>query len=137
MDVKKITKKIGMNVLYSENIVAGFLVGIALGFLLDLTGAWYLMLVAGAACGFLAKQGTKSFIAGFGGVVVAWGIYFLDYTIASSFVTFTGLIGAATGLPGEVLVILALVIGGLLGGVGALVAAFATQLILGDRYKGR
>jgi hypothetical protein len=133
MDVKIIGRKI----LYSENIVAGFLVAIALGFLLDLTGLWFLMLIAGAACGFLAKQGLKSFIVGFAGIVVAWGIYFVDYTIASSFFKFVDLIGTAIGLPGEILVIVALLIGGSLGGVGALVGAFTTQLVLGDRYKGR
>jgi len=133
MDVKNIGKKI----LFSENIIAGFLVAIGLGFLLDLTGAWYLMLVAGAVCGFLAKQGFKSFIAGFAGVVVAWGIYFIDYAIESSFVKFLDLIGTAIDIPGAVLVIVALLIGGALGGTGALVGAFTTQLILGDRYKER
>ena len=130
-------KNIGKKMLFSENVVLGFLLAIALGFLLDLTRLWFLMLVAGSACGFLAKQGFKSFVAGFAGIVIAWSIYFLDYAIASSFVTFIGFIGAAIDLPGEVLVIATLLIGGSLGGIGALVGAFATQMVLGERYKGR
>jgi hypothetical protein len=133
MDMKKIANKI----LFSENIVAGFLVAIGLGFVLDLTGLWYLMLVAGVACGFLAKQGFKSFVAGFAGIVVAWVLFFVDYAIESSFVKFLDLIGAAIDMPGAVLVVVALLIGGALGGTGAMVGAFTTQLILGDRYKGR
>ena len=130
-------KNIGKKIFYSENIVAGFLIAIGLGFLLDLTGIWYLMLVAGAACGFLAKQGFKSFIAGFAGVIVAWGIYFVDYAIESSFSKFIELIGAVIEMPGAVFVLVALLLGGALGGTGALVGAFVTQLILGERYKGR
>ncbi len=127
-------KMVGRKILESENIVLGLCVAIVAAFVFELSGIVYLMLLAGGVAGFFAKQGLKSFLAGFIGVMAAWGIYFIWFAATSPLATFLVLIGNAVEIPGSVLVIATLVIGGLLGGIGALVGAFLTQILLGERY---
>nr|MDO8108792.1 hypothetical protein [Candidatus Sigynarchaeota archaeon] len=127
-------KNFGRKILISENVVLGLCAAIVAAFLLELAGIVYLMLVAGGVAGFLAKKGWKSFLAGFLGVMIAWSIYFILFAAQGPLAAFLDLIGNAIEMPGSILLIAAELIGGFLGGIGALVGAFLTQILLGERH---
>jgi hypothetical protein len=120
--------------LYSEKTIVGFITGFTLAFLLELTGIYLLMLLAGCATGFFVKRGWLSFIIGFVSVALAWGTYFIVFALICPLGEFVELIGSIIGISGTILIVLSLIIGGLLGGIGALVGAYVTQLALGDKY---
>ena len=62
------------------------------------------------------------------------GIYFIIFAFIGPLGEFLDLIGSIIGMSGVILLILSLIIGGLLGGIGALVGAYVIQLVLGDKY---
>lgn len=115
---------------YLERIIPGFLISFALAFLLELTGLYLLMILAGVVAGVFVKRGWLSFLIGFASVTLAWGIYFIVFALTTPLAAFLDLIGSMTGIPGSILLILALLLGGLMGGSGALVGAYANQLVL-------
>lgn len=101
-----------------------------LAILLVYTGIWQLAFVAGYVGGFLGKRGRRDFALGFLGVALAWGghlawVYLFSQgaAVAGLFVEILGLSGAAIVVP-----ILTLLIGGIAGGLGALLGAYAAQL---------
>jgi len=120
--------------LYSEKIFIGFIIAFVLALYLEITGIYLLMLLVGGVAGFFVKKGWLSFIIGFMSVAIAWGIYFIFFAFVGPLGEFFELIGSIIGISGVILMILSLIIGGLLGGIGALVGAYTTQLILGDKY---
>ncbi len=122
------------DLLYSEKIFVGFIISFVLALYLEITGIYLLMLLVGGVAGFFVKKGWLSFIIGFMSVALAWGIYFIFFAFIGPLGEFFELIGSIIGISGVILMILSLIIGGLLGGVGALVGAYTTQLILGDKY---
>ena len=127
------TKKSILAFLRRENVVLGLVVSTALAMVLELAGIFWLMIVAGSVAGFLVKKGWLSFIIGFAAIAIGWGVYLIVYAVTSPFQRFLGIVGAAIGIPGEVVVLATLVIGGLMGGLGALVGAYVTQLAIQDR----
>ena len=122
------------NFFYSERWVVGLPAALGLAFLLELTGVYLLMFLAGGIAGFFVKKGWLSFIIGFVGVALAWGIYFIYFAFLGPLGEFFQLIGSIIGISGAILMIISLIIGGLMGGIGALVGAYSTQLILGEKY---
>ena len=121
-------------IFYSEQLMVGFIIAFALALLLELTGIYLLMLLVGGVAGFFVKRGWLSFIIGFMSVSLAWGIYFIVFAFIGPLGEFFDLIGSIIGIPGVILMVLSLIIGGLLGAFGALVGAYTTQLALGDKY---
>ena len=120
--------------IYKERIIEGFVFCFLLAVALELSGIYLLMLLAGAVAGIFIKKGWLSFLLGFGAVALAWGIYFIVYSLTGPLTALLDLIGSILGFSGGIMIAIALIIGGLLGGVGALIGAFTTQLIIGDRY---
>ena len=116
-----------------ENIVLGLVVSTGLAMVLELAGVYWLMIIAGGVAGFLVKRGWLSFIIGFAAIVIGWGVYLIVYAATSPLQRFLGIVGNALGLPGEIVVFATLVIGGLMGGLGALVGAYVTKMALEDR----
>ncbi len=102
-----------------------------LAILLVFTGVWQLAFLAGYVGGFLGKRPRRDFLLGFLGTAFAWAGHILWFyltapvgRITEIFVQILGLgAGAAIIVP-----ILALLIGGLTGGLGALLGAYAAQL---------
>ncbi|MFX1559693.1 MAG: hypothetical protein ACFFBL_03830, partial [Promethearchaeota archaeon] len=102
---------------------------VALGF--QLLGQWALMILAGALGCFYVKRHVHAFIAGFLGVATAWSIlfvvlvqFFQGYIIAEFFAALIG----APGF-GRFIVSLSILLGGLLGGSGALVGYSFIDLV--------
>lgn len=119
-----------------QNFLVGFIVTLGIGLLLQLFGfiwayAWILMVIAGFMGGFLIKASGLGFLAGFLGIICNWLIYFLILMFQGPFFEFATLIANILGLGdlGIVIIILALIIGGLIGGLGGLNGHFVASLI--------
>ncbi|MBD3230133.1 MAG: hypothetical protein GF329_18285 [Candidatus Lokiarchaeota archaeon] len=119
-----------------QNFLVGFIVTLGLGLLLQLFGfiwayAWILMVVAGFMGGFLIKASGLGFLAGFLGIISGWLIYFIILMFQGPFFEFATLIANVLGLGdlGIVIIILALLVGGLIGGFGALNGHFIASII--------
>jgi hypothetical protein len=90
-----------------------------------------LMLIAGAAGGVISRNWKFAFIAGFLGVGVAWSILFLflneffqGKVIAEFFATILGLQGWGRWVQS-----LSVILGGLLGGTGAITGRLLFEII--------
>ncbi len=127
------TKETIQAFLRRKNVVLGLVASTGLAMVLDLAGVFWLMVVAGAVAGFLVKRGWLSFVVGFASIAIGWSIYLIAFAVTSPFQRFLGIVGGALGAPGELVVFAALVIGGLMGGLGALVGAYVTQLAIKDK----
>ena len=112
----------------------GYGAGLAflLGLLLQISFHWPAMIIAGVVAGFFVKRHRHAFYAGFFGVTVAWSIlyathvdFFQAYEIAEFFATLIGLPGF-----GRSIVSIGILLGGLLGGTGALVGFSVADIIL-------
>ncbi|NHI91586.1 MAG: hypothetical protein EAX96_03715 [Candidatus Lokiarchaeota archaeon] len=116
-----------------------FIIGLTLiymlGLILELTGLWWTMIIAAAIGGAIIKHGGKAIIAGFVGVFFVWGSYFLSflslgYSNPFLFINFLNLIGSVIGINGGVLIFISLLIGGLVGVIGSVNAAYLAQIII-------
>jgi hypothetical protein len=120
-----------------QSFLVGFITTVIAAVLLQLLGllweyAWILMVAAGFLGGFLIKKAGLAFLAGLLGVLVAWLIYFIIFSFLGPLSAFANLLAGLFGLEGMgiVVVILALVlIGGLIGGLGALNGHFIGSLL--------
>ncbi|NVM53838.1 MAG: hypothetical protein HWN66_09065 [Candidatus Helarchaeota archaeon] len=120
-----------------HTFLIGFLVTALAAGLLQLFGAiwtyaWILMVAAGFLGGFLVKKAGKGFLAGFLGVLVAWLVYFLIFSFIGPIWEFANVLAGLFGLTGMgfVVIILSLVlIGGLIGGLGALNGHFVASIL--------
>ncbi|MBD3227537.1 MAG: hypothetical protein GF329_05040 [Candidatus Lokiarchaeota archaeon] len=128
------SKNIIKNYFYSERLLTGFILAFGLSLALELTGIYLLMILVGIIAGIFVKKGWHSFLVGFIGVALAWGVYFVLFAFLGPLDELFKLIGLILGLNGSVLMIISILIGGLLGGVGALIGAYVFQLICGDQY---
>ena len=102
---------------------------IALG--LQLLGQWALMILAGTFGCLYVKRHSHAFIAGFLGVASAWSILFVILVQFSQAYVVAELFASLIGVPGlgRFIVSLSILIGGLLGGSGALVGYSIIDLI--------
>lgn len=94
-----------------------------LAVLLEFSGFWQTMLIAGFLGGLLAKELLKGVTAGFLGVLIAWGLHFVfiwlwvpqNFNIAFQ---------AASAL-----IYITVLLGGFLGGLGGAIGALIFMLI--------
>ncbi|MHA1145824.1 MAG: hypothetical protein ACTSRW_13875 [Candidatus Helarchaeota archaeon] len=118
------------------HVIVGFTLAYLWGVILEFTGAWYMMFVAGAIGGIFSKVGWKSFLVGFLGVLLSWLTIFWLQMLNGSFLSLmdvlTNVIGSMLGItiPAISFFIVALLLGGILGGVGALNGGYLTSIIL-------
>ena len=120
-----------------QSFLVGFVATLVAAVLFELLGllweyAWILMVVAGFLGGFLIKKAGLGFLAGFLGVIVAWLIYLVAFSFLGPVWAFADTLAGVFGLEGMgfVVIILALVlIGGLIGGLGALNGHFIGSLL--------
>ncbi len=120
-----------------QSFLVSFLVTVLVAGLLQILGmvwtyAWILMVGAGFLGGFLVKKGGKGFLVGFLGVIVAWLIYLLVFMVISPFYQFADVLAGLFGLSGMgiVVIVLALLIGGLVGGFGGLNGGFIAAMMV-------
>ena len=73
----------------------------------------------------------------FGGIFLAWGVFFLYLVYSTPLQELIDLVLQFIGIDISPFIWVALLIGAILGGIGGLIGAFTTQMIIGDRYKKR
>ena len=120
------------------HVIVGFVLAYLWGIILEFTTLWYLMFIAGIIGGIFAKVGWKSFLVGFGGIFCAWLTFFVIFAVTSPLLSLTILLGdlisSMVGLPFSippfVFPLLALIIGGAVGGLGGLNGGFVTSIVL-------
>ncbi|MBS3794916.1 MAG: hypothetical protein KGY80_08465 [Candidatus Thorarchaeota archaeon] len=102
-----------------------------LGVLLQLTGLWVMMLLAGGIGALFCRSLKRAFAAGFLGVGMAWAILFAyliltaqALAIADFFITLLGLSGL-----GWLVIVISIIIGALLGGFGAALVRALVELV--------
>lgn len=103
-----------------------FLLGIAFQFL---PSYWQFIMLAGLVPSLLFKGWLKAFTAGFLGVLLSWVVYVAYVWMVFPAPRLISALGDIVGIPGTVLVALAMLIGSLFGGLGAVVG-IALQRIL-------
>ena len=116
-----------------HSYTVGFLFIAILGFLFQLAGWWYLMLLAGAIGGFIMKKsGILSFIIGFLAIGLVWLCFFIYFmTIGPIFelmALITSILGFLESFPVG-LMLATLIVGGLLGGLGCLNGSYISAII--------
>lgn len=97
------------------------------------TGIWQLAFAAGYVGGLFGKRGRRDFALGFLGVAFAWGGHLVWMYVFAQGAAVASLLAEILGLSagaGVVVPVLALLIGGITGGLGALLGAYAGQLAL-------
>ena len=102
-----------------------------LGLLFVYTGVWQLAFFAGLFAGILGKTGRRDFLLGFLGVGLAWAghllWFYLFFPAGELASLFAEILGLSAGM-GFVVPLLAVLIGGIAGGLGGLAGAYLGQL---------
>lgn len=130
-------KKLGEKTLeflkYKHQYITGFLFALILGLIFELSGWWYLMLLAGGFAGFLMKKSAStSLIIGFVSIALVWFGFFIYFMIIGPLFEFTDLIASVLGIlegSSSLLILITIILGGLLGGLGALNGTYLAALI--------
>ena len=95
------------------------------------TGMWQLAFFAGLFAGILGKKGRRDFGLGFLGVGLAWAghllWFYLFFPAGELASLFAEILGLSAGM-GFLLPVLAVLIGGIAGGLGGLTGAYLGQL---------
>ncbi len=116
-----------------HNYLIGFLCVILFGFLFELAGWWYLMLLAGGFAGFLVKKSALyNFLISFVGIALVWFCFFIYFMIIGPLFEFTALIASVLGMlvaSPNLLILITIVMGALLGGLGALNGTYIASLV--------
>jgi hypothetical protein len=112
-------------------VIPAFIITIAIATTLQLGGSWIAMIVAGAIGSLFVRRHRLAFLAGFFGVFVGWLILYV-YLIATAQALviadfFLGLLGLS-GL-GWLVIVIGCLLGGLLGGFGALLGRSVIEFI--------
>ena len=120
----------------------GYLVGLVIivifGTLFELAGWWYLMILAGGIGGFIMKRSAlASLVIGFIAIVLVWSGFFIYFMMIGPLLEFTALIGTIlASLLGDIfaempniLIVITIIIGGLLGSLGALNGTYIAGII--------
>lgn len=101
----------------------------ALAVLLEFSGLWQTMLIAGFFGGLLAKKLSKGIIAGFLGVSMAWGLHFVFIWLWAPQSFNIAFQTAST------LIYLTVLLGGSLGGLGGAIGALTFMLAKKDTQE--
>jgi len=111
--------------LLSGTLVA-FLLGIAFQFF---PNYWQLVVLGGVVPGFVLRSWSRAFTAGFIGILLSWVVYVAYLWLAFPASQVISTLGDIVGIPGPVLVGLALLVGSLFGGLGAVVGIALQRMI--------
>lgn len=93
---------------------------IVLGIVFELTGAWMTMLFVGVVGALFVRGYKKSFLLGFLGVGIAWGILFAYLALTAQAMAVANFFIALLGLEGlgVLVIIISVLVGALLGAFG-------------------
>lgn len=124
-----------------HSYTVGFLFIVILGFLFQLAGWWYLMLLAGGIGGFIMKKsGILSFLIGFFAIGLVWLCFFIYFMIIGPIFELMVLISSILGFLEFFpvgLMLATLIIGGLLGGLGSLNGLYISTIIYSSNQQSK
>ncbi|MFX1559695.1 MAG: hypothetical protein ACFFBL_03840 [Promethearchaeota archaeon] len=111
--------------------IPALVITIVFGAVLQLTGNWILMLIAGALGALFVRRIRKAFLVGFLGIGLAWSFLFVYLSLTAQAMDvaniFIGLLGLE-GL-GIVVIVISVLIGALLGGFGGMLGRALYEFI--------
>ncbi len=111
--------------------IPALIVTIVIGAALQLSGAWIVMLIAGALGSLFVRRHRIAFLVGFLGIMFAWAILFVYLILTAQAMAiaefFIGLLGLS-GM-GWLVIVISCLLGGLLGGFGSLFGRSLVELI--------
>ena len=117
-----------------HSVTSGTLIALALGIVFQfLPNYWQLIIFAGLVPGLIVKSLPRGFVSGFLGVLFSWVVYVAYLWIVSPVVQVISTLGDIVGLPGPMLVGLAMLVASLFGGLGAAIGV--TLRRLGERHQ--
>ena len=113
------------------NFLTLFLVTTVIAIVLQLSGAWMTMLIAGALGALFTRRHRTAFFAGFIGVAIAWTVIFVYLSLTAQALViaefFIGLLGLS-GL-GWLVIVISILLGAFLGGFGGLLGRSVIELV--------
>ena len=119
------------NIFPDIGLIPALVITIVIAAVLQLGGSWIAMFVAGALGSLFVRRHRLAFLVGFIGVFLGW-LFLFSYLILTAQALpiadfFVGLLGL-TGM-GWLVILISCIIGGLLGGFGALLGRSVLELI--------
>jgi len=125
LSASTVTRLVSDHVLASGSVIA-FVLGIVFQFF---PNYWQLIVLAGLVPGFLFRSWLRAFGAGFLGVLLSWVVYVGFMWLVFPAPQIISTLGAIVGIPGPVLVGLAMVVGSLFGGLGAVIGVALQSIV--------
>ena len=117
-----------------HSVTSGVLIALALGIVFQfLPNYWQLIIFAGLVPGLIVKSLPRGFVSGFLGVLFSWIVYVAYLWIVSPVAQVISTLGDIVGLPGPLLVGLAVLVASLFGGLGGAIGV--TLRRLGERHQ--
>lgn len=103
--------------------LSGTVIALILGLLFQLSPSyWQLAILAGFAAGLLVKGWWRGFAVGFVGILVSWIVYVAYAWVMFPTPRLISILGEIVGIPGPILVVIAMLVGSLFGGLGGAIA---------------
>ena len=90
---------------------------------------WSIVFVAGFAGALFEKHGFKSFLMGFFGVLLLWGIYAFIINSGNEGILANRMGQLFEGLSGGTMILVSGIIGGLVGGLGAMTGTLGRKML--------
>ncbi|TFG32759.1 hypothetical protein EU527_09520 [Candidatus Thorarchaeota archaeon] len=114
-------------------MIPALIITIVIAAVLQLGGSWIAMFVAGAMGALFVKRHRKAFFVGFVGVFIGWLLLFSYLILTAQALTIADFFLSQLGLSGLgwLVVVISCLIGGLLGGFGALLGRSIVELLDG------
>ena len=110
-------------------IITSTIAIIILGYLLSLALPWWtIVLVAALVIAFMDMKSVPSFVAGFLGAALLWGVYAAVLNAGNDGILAQRVGSLFSGLSGTGLVLVTATLAGLLGGMGGLTGSLGRQL---------
>ena len=106
-----------------KNILFGFLITFILALIFEIIGIWQAMVVAGILGGLMVNRSWQAFLVGFSGVAICWLMILIYSEIVHDIFPLMDMTAQIMMLPKNLsflIVIGAILIGGILGGLGGL-----------------
>ncbi len=106
-----------------KNILFGFLITFIFALIFEIIGIWQAMVVAGILGGLMVNRSWQAFLVGFSGVAICWLMILIYSEIVHEIFPLMDMTAQIMMLPKNLsflIVIGAILIGGILGGLGGL-----------------
>ncbi|NWF96497.1 MAG: hypothetical protein HXY34_10195 [Candidatus Thorarchaeota archaeon] len=117
----------------SMKLIPTTIVVTVIGAVLELSGVWLTMVIAGGLAGLFLRDHRRAFAAGLFGIAIAWSALFAYLVVTADALRVGSLFASLLGLSGLgwLPIMISVMLGALLGGFGALLVRSLVELIDG------